>query len=86
MTIFEVHDIFVLKDGKTVFAGRYSSGVKVFGAYRVSIDGRDTGVVNIREEMIFSSKDKTDIALCTFDDLSRDDFDLRKKILLTLDE
>lgn len=86
MTIFEVHDIFVLKDGKTVFAGCYVSGSKSFGVYRASIGGRDLGLINLREEMILSSKDTADIALCTFDDVSRADFDLGKRVLLTLSE
>ncbi|MDX4957166.1 hypothetical protein [Delftia acidovorans] len=84
MTIFEVHNVFVLKDGKTVFAGSYSSGAKTFGTYRVSVDGKNMGLINVREEMVFPAKRTTDIALCTFDDVSLAELDVNRKIVLTL--
>lgn len=84
MTIFEVHNIFILKDGKTVFAGAYSSGAKTFGTYRVSVDGQYVGLINIREEMVFPSKRTTDLALCTFDEVSLAELDVNRKIVLTL--
>lgn len=86
MTIFDVHDIFFLQDGKTVFAGSYSSGSKTVGAYRISVDGRDIGVINISEEMTFPSKNRTDIALYTFDPIRRDQIDSNRKIALILSE
>ena len=86
MTTFEVHDVFVLKDGKTVFAGSYSSGAKTFGTYRVSVDGRDVGLINVREEMVFPAKGTTDIALCTLDKISRAELDLNRKVVLTLQD
>jgi hypothetical protein len=86
MTVFEVHEVFMLDNGKTVFAGNYSSGAKTLGAYRVSVGGRYIGLINIREEMHFPSKGTTDLALCTFDEISRAELDVNKKIVLTLSE
>jgi len=86
MTTFDVHDVFVLKDGKTVFAGSYSAGAKTFGTYRVSVDGRDVGLINIREEMIFPAKGTADIALCTFDEIPRAELDMNRKVVLTLQD
>ena len=86
MTTFDVHDVFVLEDGKTVFVGSYSLGTKTFGTYRISVDGRDVGLINVGEEMTFPSKGTTDIALCTFDEISRAKLDLNQKVVLTLQE
>lgn len=86
MTTFEVHDIFVLGDGKTVFAGSYSSGELTLGIYKVSVGGMDLGSISIREKMIFSSKGATDVALCTVDKVERDELDLNKAVVLTLCE
>ena len=86
MTVFEVRGVFFLENGTTVFAGNYSSGAKTMGTYRVSVGGRDIGLINIREEMHFPSKGTTDLALCTSDEISRVELDVSKKMVLTLSE
>lgn len=84
---FTVKDIFYLRDGKTVFAGNFSSGEKIFGKYRLTVDGCQLATLDIDGEMQFPSKGTEDVALYTFTPLMKDSVNLSGKMeLVYVDE
>jgi hypothetical protein len=82
MDEFKVKDVFFLGDGKIVFAGECTTGSQVNGLYELCIDGQAVATLTIVGEMHFPSKGTTDIAIYTFDKVTKDQVDLNRNMVL----
>lgn len=84
ITAFKVTNVFYLEDGKTVFSGKFIAGFKTFGLYALKIDNAIAAEIIVSGEMLFPSKNIDEIAIYTYDQVPKYDFNSNITVILSL--